>query len=37
MVAGLDYLSERGDLGASRLILVGICQDGRVHGCGILR
>ncbi|KAJ5799440.1 uncharacterized protein N7518_001508 [Penicillium psychrosexuale] len=28
MVAGLDYLSERGDLDASRLFLVSICQDG---------
>lgn len=28
MVAGLDYLSGRGDVDASRLFLVGICQGG---------
>ncbi|KAF3399984.1 Uncharacterized protein F1880_008402 [Penicillium rolfsii] len=28
MVAGLDYLSARGDIDASRLFLVGICQGG---------
>ncbi|CAI7620692.1 unnamed protein product [Penicillium pancosmium] len=28
MVAGLDYLSTRGDVDSSRLFLVGICQGG---------
>lgn len=28
MIAGLDYLSSRGDVDASRLFLVGICQGG---------